>query len=71
MTNYLMENGYVLDKITHTECIKGDIKTIRLLGNRDVPFLILYKNESSVHMDISTLFDIGKADGDAFCSLLI
>lgn len=71
MFNYLLEAGYSTDTLTSKQTKVENISVIRFFGNSGNPFLIAYDNNSSVDMDINSLFDICKDNGDEFCSMFV
>ena len=69
MIEFLQEEGYSLDLIHNSKAEYGDVTALRFLNQQSTPFLIVYNNAGPVRMDISTLYETAKEEGDEFCSL--
>lgn len=71
MIEYLMDEGYSFEQIRNKKSEYGSVTAIRFLNCRDIPFLIVYSNNTHVNLDISNLYEISKEAGDEFCSLFV
>lgn len=71
MFAFLNDYGYTLDTIKHEIIFIDGIQKIRVFSANGAIFLLAYKIENDELLDVSSLYERTKQDGDEFCSLFL
>ncbi|GFI48406.1 putative type I restriction enzymeP M protein [Lachnospiraceae bacterium] len=71
MITFLNDYGYALNKIQHERTFMDGIQKIRFFSVNGAVFLLSYKIENDALLDMPSLYERTKQDGDEFCSLFL